>query len=315
MTGDGQARFRTTGAVVRREPAAARREAPRQRRRGAPTGLVALDRPRDIPSAPRIAAHRRRANLGQALTTISLLLLLSAALVGGGFALQSNTFRLRHLTLTGASPEVLAQVEDSLAPGCQRQTPTGTTEQFTCSGELLGPNLLTLDARQVEHQLQSIPAVQSSVARPILPNGLSVRIIPRQAVAAWVVGSDVYRVAGDGVVIGPGTPQGLKVVIGQVGGNPIHPGDKVDAQVLKGAEQLNAKLPSLFGITPTRIQYSPDSGLAVIGPRGLIAMFGPPSDLSLKMAELQRITQLAQNQKHPLTFVDLRYKTPYYRTS
>jgi hypothetical protein len=43
-------------------------------------------------------------------------------------------------------------------------------------------------------------------------------------------------------------------------------------------------------------------------------MFGPPQDLTLKMAELQRVLQLAQDKKSTLAFVDLRYKTPYYRT-
>ena len=67
-------------------------------------------------------------------------------------------------------------------------------------------------------------------------------------------------------------------------------------------------------IAPKRIEYSPFDGLAVIGDQDFIAMFGQPHDLNVKMAELQRIVQLAQDKKTPLGFVDLRYKTPYFRT-
>jgi len=88
----------------------------------------------------------------------------------------------------------------------------------------------------------------------------------------------------------------------------------VDPKVIKGAEQLQSQLPGQFGIAAKRIQYSPADGLAVIGDGDLIAMFGEPADLDLKMAELQRIMQLAGDKKNALAFVDLRYKTPYYRT-
>jgi cell division septal protein FtsQ len=178
-----------------------------------------------------------------------------------------------------------------------------------------GANELLLSPHDMEQEIMRMPAVKSAHVSARLPDRLTVTIQERAPEAAWVVGPDIFRVANDGMVIDQGSPDGLKVVIGQVAGDPVKPGDTVDPNVIKGAEQLNSELAGRNGFASQRIQYSPADGLAVVGDNGLIAMFGSPSDLGLKVAELQRIVQLAQDKKSPLTFVDLRYKTPYYRTS
>ena len=138
-------------------------------------------------------------------------------------------------------------------------------------------------------------------------------LAPAAREAAWVVGTQIFRVATDGTVIDQGSPDGLKVVIGQVAGDPVKPGDSVDMAVVRAAETLQERLPADVGVAAKRIQYSPADGLAVVGDQDFVAMFGPPQDLNLKMAELQRVLQVAKDKKTPLTFVDLRYKTPYFR--
>jgi cell division protein FtsQ len=180
---------------------------------------------------------------------------------------------------------------------------------------MLGSNELTFNSHEISQQLERTPAIKSVRIRPLLPNRLSIEVTERQPEFAWLVGSDTYRVAADGIVIDRGVADGLKLRIGQVGGEAVKPGDQVDPNVIEGAELLQDHLAADFGITPRRIQYSPSDGLAVVGDQEMIAMFGPPQDLNLKMAELQRIVELAKGQKRPLAFVDLRYKTPYFRTN
>jgi cell division septal protein FtsQ len=245
------------------------------------------------------------------LTGISLGLLLGGAIAGGGYAFESGLLRVRHVTIRGASAPIATSVADMLVPGCAAAQPTAVD----CPPGLEGPNELLLSPHELEKELEHMPAVKTAQVSAQLPDRLSVSIEERTPEAAWVAGADIFRVASDGMVIDRGSPDGLKVVIGQVAGTPVKPGDTIDPNVIKGAEELRAQLAGQSGFASQRIQYSPTDGLAVVGDNGLIAMFGTPTDLGLKLAELQRIVQLAQDKKSPLVFVDLRYKTPYYRTS
>jgi hypothetical protein len=270
--------------------------------------VVSVDRPRQIATAQ--PAPKRPGNGKRVLANTGLVLLLGGALAGLGWAFQSDTFRVREVDVSATSATVRQSIEDMLAPGCPESVP-GMVE---CPDGLLGANELTLSTADLQRQLQQIPLVKSATVKSQLPDRLEIDVVERQPEAAWLVGSQVFRVADDGVVIDEGSANGLKVAIGQVAGEAVKPGDKIDLAVIKGAELLQDQLPATLGIPAKRIQYSPVDGLAVIGDQDFIAMFGPPQDLNLKMAELQRVVQLAKDKKATLAFVDLRYKTPYFRT-
>ncbi len=248
------------------------------------------------------------------MSSFGLALLLAASLAAVAWAFQSDAFRMRTMTISGASSGVRLAIEDMLAPGCAELQPG----QVDCASGALGVNMLTLSGTDMERQLaKQLPLVKSAQVKAQLPNRLEISIAERQPEAAWLVGTETFRIADDGVVIDRidrGSKDGLKVAIGQVAGEALKPGDHVDVEIIKAAEMLQERLPAEFGIAPKRIEYSPFDGLAVIGDQDFIAMFGPPRDLNVKMAELQRIVQLAQDKKTPLGFVDLRYKTPYFRT-
>ena len=273
------------------------------------TAVVAVDRPRQIGSspapAPRPAVDGRRV-----LANTCLVFLLAGTLAALGWAFATDTFRVRNVEVNASSNAVRQAIEDTLAPGCPEVAP-GAVQ---CAEGQLGSNELTLSAAEVQRQVKAIPLVKSASVKTVLPDRLRIDVVERQPEVAWVVGTQVFRVADDGVVIDQGSPNGLKVVIGQVGGDPVKPGDKVDLDVIKAAEELQDQLPSTLGIPAKRIQYSPADGLAVVTDQDLVAMFGPPDNLNLKMAELQRVVQLAKDKKATLSFVDLRYKTPYFRT-
>jgi cell division septal protein FtsQ len=269
--------------------------------------VVSVDRPRQLKSAapPEERLHRA----GRGLSGFVLAVLLAGGIAGLGRASQADTLRLREVTITGASPSVQQAIEDALTPSCDELWP-GHVE---CAPERLGPSLLTLRTADVGRQLKAIPLIKSVRVKAEMPNRLEIAVTERKPEAVWLVGSDTYRVADDGMVIDRGSTDGLKVAIGQVGGDPKKPGDSVDMSIIKGAELLQERLPNELGIPTRRIQYSPDDGLAIIGDQDMIAMFGSPQDLNVKMAELQRIVQMAKDKKATLAFVDLRYKTPYFR--
>ncbi len=276
------------------------------------TAVVSVDRPRSIRDRP--AQPAPKADPSRAIGASVLVMLLAGAIAATVYALQSDLFRVHSVKISGASLAVRQHVEDIVAPGCEELSATDTTASVKCPPGLLGANELTLSTRQIERELQAIPEISSAQVQAVMPGKLNVALKERHPEAGWLVGSDVLRVADDGVVMDRGPLDGLKVVVGQVGGTPLKPGDRIDTDVIHGAEQLQTELPASFGIAAKRVQYSPSDGLAVIGDQEMIAMFGPPRDLNVKMAELQRINQLASDKKTPLAFVDLRYKTPYYRT-
>lgn len=271
--------------------------------------VVSVDRPRQIGARPA-PPPEKRARSRHGLASAGLVLLLAGTLASLGWTLASDTFRVRQVDVSGSTDALRQSIEDAVAPGCPETLP-GTV---TCSNEQLGANELTLSAADLQRQIQHIPLVKSAVVKAELPDRLRIDVVERRPEAAWVVGTQVFRVADDGMVIDQGSPNGLKVVIGQVAGDPVKPGDMIDASIITGAELLQSELPNTLGIPARRIQYSPVDGLAVVGDQDFIAMFGPPQDLNLKMAELQRVVQLAKDKKAALTFVDLRYKTPYFRT-
>jgi cell division septal protein FtsQ len=270
--------------------------------------VVSVDRPRRLstPAAPMSEPRPRRrpTAAGAGLT-----LLLAGTLAGLGWAFQSDALRVRQVEVNTTSPQVRQAVEDMVAPGCSESWP-GWVE---CPAESLGPNELTFSAAGLQAELRAIPLVKSATVKAQLPNGLRIDVVERQPEAGWVVGSQVFRVADDGKVIDQGSASGLKVVIGQVAGDPVKTGDVIPVDVIKGAELLQEQAPAALGGPAQRIQYSTADGLSVIGDQELVAMFGPPTDLNLKLAELQRVVQLAKEKKTSLALVDLRYKTPYLR--
>ncbi|MFI5269796.1 MAG: hypothetical protein ACHQ7M_20660, partial [Chloroflexota bacterium] len=84
------------------------------------------------------------------LANAGLVLLLSGALAGLGWAFQSDTFRLREVDVNATSTTVRQSIEDMVAPGCLESLP-GTVE---CPEAQLGPNELTLSTAALQRQLQ-----------------------------------------------------------------------------------------------------------------------------------------------------------------
>ncbi|MGH2470650.1 MAG: hypothetical protein ACRDGF_11275, partial [Chloroflexota bacterium] len=68
-----------------------------------------------------------------------------------------------------------------------------------------------------------------------------------------------------------------------------------------------------LGLQIRAIRYSRINGLSVLAAPNLTAMFGPPVNLDFKMAELEAILRQTKGQSALPSFVDMRYKTPYYR--
>ncbi|HLQ31756.1 MAG TPA: hypothetical protein VK457_03645, partial [Chloroflexota bacterium] len=104
--------------------------------------VVSVDRPRTLRYRKAAVEEPSGPGARHVLGTFVLALLLAGGLAGLGWAFQSDTFRVRQVTISGASPAVQQAIEDVVAPGCAESL-AGPIE---CPAGNLGPNELTLNA-------------------------------------------------------------------------------------------------------------------------------------------------------------------------
>src|SRR5438552_10861756 len=119
-------------------------------RKSAPVAVISVDRPRQL-RARRAEADNPQAaaRAGRAVSSFGLALLLAVSLAAVGWAFQSDAFRMRTMTISGASSGVRLAIEDMLAPGCA-ELQVGRIE---CGGSALGTNVLTVSTADMERQL------------------------------------------------------------------------------------------------------------------------------------------------------------------
>jgi cell division protein FtsQ len=104
-------------------------------------------------------------------------------------------FAVDRIAVTGASPDVTADLRDALAPA-------------------LGESLLGLDLAELERRAETVPAVASATLDRSFPHTLAIAVVPEVPVAVLRQGSFSWLAAGGGRVVGelakggrPGLPR------------------------------------------------------------------------------------------------------------
>lgn len=122
---------------------------------------------------------------GSALTVVAMCVLGAAAI---GFlvyaAVTSGTWRLRAYTVKGASYLTPAEV-------------------LAASGLKDDDNLFTLDAAGVRERLLAHPRIRTARVERRLPGEVVITISERPAAAVLVINGEFYKVAADGIILGP----------------------------------------------------------------------------------------------------------------
>ncbi len=143
----------------------------RGRRVSPAVAVVSVDRPRTLRYRKAAVEEPSGPGARHVLGTFVLALLLAGGLAGLGWAFQSDTFRVRQVTISGASPAVQQAIEDLVAPGCAESL-AGPIE---CPAGNLGPNELTLNAGGIARQVEQLPLVKSVQVKAVLPKRLEIR--------------------------------------------------------------------------------------------------------------------------------------------
>jgi cell division septal protein FtsQ len=223
--------------------------------------------------------------------------------VGGGWlvytASTSSTFQVKKVHVQGASLLNQADVEQMAA--------------------VIGANVFWVDHDAVEARLRTLPLVSRAEVTPVLPDTVNVRIVERQPAAFWVSGNRSYVVDGEGVVLRAlGEDEGVFAdqpmpTVAELDGQPLTPGQVVDASALATSSRLAALLPSA-GVKPQAVEWSQRFGLEVRTQDGWRARFDSAGNIEQQVDSLRTIRDYLAKNKTSAEVIDVRFgDRPYYR--
>ena len=277
--------------------------------------------PRRAPSRKNPAAERaiRAATVREPwlppgfLAWVVARLLGLALLVGAGWLVydcaSSDRFEVRSVRIQGNVLLSRAEVESVAA--------------------VKGANVFWVDRAQVAARLRALPLVQRVEIDARLPGTVEISIVERQPAAFWISGEKSYLVDSEGVIlkaVDPDTQQARACAgqpcdprlaplptVAQLDGQPLTPGDQVDASALATSARLVSLLPSV-GVQPLGFQWSHDAGLEVPTRDGWRARFDGSGNIDQQVASLRSVRDELARTHAAAELIDVRFgDRPYFR--
>jgi hypothetical protein len=234
-------------------------------------------------------------------------------LVGAGWVVydcaSSDRFQVRSVRIQGNVLLSRAEVESVAA--------------------VTGANVFWVDRAQVAERLRALPLVQRVEVGAMLPDTVEISIVERQPAAFWVSGDHSYLVDTEGVILKAvdaetqqaracaGQPCDPRLAplptVAQLDGQPLSPGDQVDASALATSARLVSLLPTV-GVQPLAFEWSRDSGLEVPTRDGWRARFDGSGNLDQQIASLGSIRDELARSRSTAEVIDVRFgDRPYFR--
>jgi hypothetical protein len=158
------------------------------------------------------------------------------------------------------------------------------------STDLAGKNLFTVNADTIEARLESNPSIadaQVYVSWP--PNAVSVVVAERDPVLIWEQGDFRVWVDVNGIVMFQREERDDLIRIVHVGEDeePLGVGNTIDRDIVAGALQLHAKLPSIKVFF-----FDPVNGLGYFDERNWRAWFGVGTDMQRRLDVYDQIVRM-----------------------
>lgn len=175
-----------------------------------------------------------------------------------------------------------------------------------------GANIFYVNTTEAAERLRQIPLVRDARVSVQFPNRVRIQVMERQPVVTWVSGGIQAAVDEDGVILPAQAVNPEAVVIEVQAGGPAQPGLQVDERAIAVARELHELRPDMG-----RFLLSADRGVAIVTPQGWPVYFGwETTDLSHKVAVLERVTPVLLREGTAVEFIDLRFPTrPYYHVA
>ena len=192
-----------------------------------------------------------------------------------------------------------------------------------------GANVFWVDRAQVAERLRALPLVQRVEVGATLPDTVEISIVERQPAAFWVSGDHGYLVDTEGVILKAvdadtqqaracaGQPCDPRLAplptVAQLDGQPLSPGDQVDASALATSARLVSLLPTV-GVQPLAFEWSRDSGLEVPTRDGWRARFDGSGNIDQQIASLRAVRDELARARTTAEVIDVRFgDRPYFR--
>ena len=236
-----------------------------------------------------------------------------ALLVGAGWVVydcgSSDRFQVRSVRIQGNVLLGRAEVESVAA--------------------VTGANVFWVDRGQVAERLRALPLVERVEIGARLPDTVDISIVERQPAAFWVSGDHSYLVDNEGVILKAvdadtqqaracaGQPCDPRLAplptVAQLDGQPLTPGDRVDAGALVTSARLGTLLPAV-GVQPLGFEWSPESGLEVPTRDGWRARFDESGNIDQQIVALRSIRDELARTRATAQVIDVRFgDRPYFR--
>ncbi len=182
-------------------------------------------------------------------------------------------------------------------------------EEIYRNSGLEGMSIFWIDPTQVEAALVSLPNIREARVYCGLPNRVTIEVVERQPQVIWQQGEKRYWIDAEGTVLPALGELAEATVIVDLEERPIQPGDRVDPQVIAGAQKLCSLLPGL-----TTVQYAPHTGISFQSEQGWPIYMGQGEDVEQKVAIMKALLQEIAAKGIQPQFIDLRFKgSPYYK--
>ena len=251
---------------------------PQLRRSKTPTaGRRAIDVPKV--TLPKFDARARKLSLA----TGAIL----AAMAGGWWLYNSPVLALHGVSVEGnavLSADVVRQV-----------------------AALDGQRLVRPDLAGAQERLRAFPLIKDARVTRDWPFGARIAIVERQSWGVWQIGQQRYVIDDEGVVLTLPEPQNAPAILQTDASGPLKPGDKVDASAVSVAKQLFATAQQSIGEPVSRLEFSQNTGLAVVLADNVRVSFGGLDNYQFKLAALYAVLQRAQEKGESVHAVDLRF--------
>ena len=182
-------------------------------------------------------------------------------------------------------------------------------EEIYQNSGLEGMSIFWINPTQVEATVVSLPNIKEAGVRCGLPDRVTIEVVERQPQVIWQQGEKRYWIDEEGAVLPARGDLPEATVIVDLDERPVQPGDRVDPQVIAGAQKLRSLLPEL-----TTVQYASHTGISFRSEQDWPIYLGQGEDIEQKVAIMKAMLQEIAAKGVQPQFIDLRFKgSPYYK--
>jgi cell division septal protein FtsQ len=188
-------------------------------------------------------------------------------------------------------------------------------EAVRAAADLMGKNIFSLDQQALHARIEEATGVRVTEVKRRAPDEVTILAVERQPRGIWQIGSERWLVDVEGIVLGPVKPDSKFVTVRQMDAQgPLKPGDRVSADAIYLAEQLEQRTAQAVGANPTAFEWQQDGGMLMRTDKGWNVRLGTSDDLDYKLVVWRAILDRAGLERFAATHADVRFPTrPFVR--